>query len=73
MYRYKIVFKTEWIFRFYSSNALIAYAWIQPFRDGYVIKTIGVKSAYKGKGFGSLMYDKLIEIGKIYSDLNQTP
>ncbi len=51
----------------------IAYAWIQPFRDGYVIKTIGVKSAYKGKGFGSLMYDKLIEIGRIYSDLNQTP
>jgi len=51
----------------------ISYAWLKPFKDGYTIKTIGVKGEHQKKGLGSIMYDKIIELGKLYSDLNQTP
>lgn len=55
-----------------NSNPL-SYVWLKPFRDGYTIKTIGVKKQTQGKGLGSIMYDKIIALGKFYSDLDQTP
>lgn len=51
----------------------LSYAWLKPFKDGYTIKTIGVKKQFQGRGLGSTMYDKIVSLGKFYSDLDQTP
>lgn len=54
-------------------NTPLGYLWVQRFKDGYSVKTVGVKQIARGTGVSNILYDMAVSKTKLYSDKDQSP
>lgn len=51
-------------FGFYSSGILIGVAGLEAYRDGILLRSVAVKKEERGKGFGSEIVKKMLQVAR---------